>query len=47
MKTHECKRFKTVMKRSSIRHTVACRQCGKKRLATPMHDLSGPVGMLP
>lgn len=47
MSKHECKRFKTAMKRGGVRHMVACRECGKKRMVKPMHDIKAPAGKLP
>ncbi len=43
---HKCKRFKTVMKRKGVRHIVECRECGKRRIATPLHNIAGPKGSL-
>ena len=47
MSKHECKRFKTAMKRGGVRYTVACRECGKKRMVQPMHDIKASAGKLP
>ena len=44
---HACRRFKTACKRAGVRLTVACRECGARRMASPMHDISGPVAALP
>lgn len=44
---HVCKRFKTAYKRAGVRFAVACRECGARRMARPMHSISGPVAALP
>ena len=46
MSKHECKRFKTAMKRGGVRYVVACRECGKKRKVADMHAINGPVSKL-
>lgn len=44
--SHDCKRFRTVLKRNGVRHVVKCRVCGKKRLLAPVHAAAafGPAG---
>jgi hypothetical protein len=46
IKKHECKRYKTTMKRGGVRYVVACCECGKKRKVANMHAINGPVGKL-
>ena len=44
MKKHECKRFKTAVKRGGVRMLVKCRECGKKVSLVP---IAGPINRLP
>ena len=48
MSKHECKRFKTEVKRGGIRCVVACRECGQRKvIAFPHGKMTGPAGRLP